>query len=66
MTRRDLEKLEIVIVRQGMEKVRFRLEIMQSLENEIGDWTNSGRDRQSEAQILKISYVWKSKTEFGN
>ena len=28
MTRRDLEKLEMVIVRQGMEKVRFRLEIM--------------------------------------
>ena len=49
MTRKDLEKLEIVIIRQGMEKVKFRLEIMWSLENEIGDWTNSGRDRQSEA-----------------
>ena len=49
MTRKDLEKLEIVIIRQGMEKVKFRWEIMWSLENEIGDWTNSGRDRQSEA-----------------
>ena len=49
MTRKDLEKFEIVIIRQGMEKVKFRWEIMWSLENEIGDWTNSGRDRQSEA-----------------
>ena len=45
--------LEIVIVMQGMEKVRFDQKIMWSLENEIGNWTNYGRDRQSEVGKIR-------------